>query len=84
MTKRHSQGVTTPASIVIERFGGIRAVAEALSLERTAVQRWTYDKPKGTGGTVPQKHWAPLMERARQIGIELQADDLLPPNVRAS
>lgn len=74
----------TPVSIVIERFGSIRAVAEALALERTAVQRWTYARPKGTGGTIPQKHWAPLMERARKAGIELQADDLMPPNVKAS
>lgn len=73
----------TPAQIVISRFDGIKAVADVLDLERTAVQRWTYDRPKGTGGTVPQKHWSRLLTVAAERNIQLQTDDLLPSGLRA-
>lgn len=73
---------TSPASIVIDRFGGIKAVADTLGLERTAVQRWNYPHPRGTGGSVPQRHWAKLIEGARASGIDLAPDDLLPPALR--
>lgn len=75
--------LSSPASIVIDRFGGIKAVADVLDLERTAVQRWNYPSPKGTGGMVPQRHWPRLIESAREAGITLSPDDLLPPDLRA-
>lgn len=74
----------TPASIVIQRFGGIKAVADVLGLERTAVQRWTYGRDKGTGGTVPQKHWNRLLTAAAESGLSLEANDLLPSELRAA
>lgn len=52
----------TPASEIIERLGGNKAVADLLGLERTAVQRWTYQPPKGLGNKVPMRHWAALAE----------------------
>lgn len=76
--------IDSPASIVIQRFGGIKAVADALGLERTAVQRWTYGKDKGTGGTVPQKHWNRLLMAAAERDVALEANDLLPSDLRAA
>jgi hypothetical protein len=71
----------TPASAIIERCGGFKSVADMLGLERTAVQRWTYAPPKGTGEQVPSKHWAPLIEAARERGIEVRLSELMPDDV---
>ena len=68
----------TPASQIIERCGGFKAVAEWLGLERTAVQRWTYPHPKGTGERVPMKHWTALVEVARAHGFEVSLAEMMP------
>jgi hypothetical protein len=71
----------TPASEIVARCGGFKAVADWLGLERTAVQRWTYEPPKGTGEQVPMKHWAPLIDAARKHGIEITLAELMPAEV---
>lgn len=71
----------TPASAIIERCGGFKAVADWLGLERTAVQRWTYAPPKGSGEQVPMKHWSGLIEAARAHGVEVTLQELMPPEV---
>lgn len=71
----------TPASEIITRCGGFKTVADWLGLERTAVQRWTYPAPKGTGEQIPMKHWAGLMARAGAAGIELKLSELMPDDV---
>jgi len=53
-----------PASEIIARLGGNKAVADLLGLERTAVQRWTYEPPKGLGNRVPMRHWSTLVEKS--------------------
>lgn len=70
-----------PASEIIARCGGPKAVADWLGLERTAVQRWTYDPPKGTGKQIPVKHWAPLISAAKAAGITILVSELLPEDV---
>lgn len=35
-----------------------------LGLERTAVQRWTYQPPRGLGDKVPMRHWTALVEKS--------------------
>ena len=74
--------IERPAEIVISRFGGRKAVADAIGQERTSVQRWTYDPPNGTGGKVPTRHWARLIESAKAQGIDLDLTDLLPADLR--
>lgn len=54
----------TPASEIIRRLGGNKAVADMLGLERTAVQRWTYQPPRGLGDKVPMRHWTALVEKS--------------------
>jgi hypothetical protein len=71
----------TPASKIIERCGGFKVVADWLGLDRSAVQRWTYEHPKGTGEQVPLKHWTPLIEAAAQAGVEIKPSELMPPEV---
>ncbi|MCR5876957.1 helix-turn-helix domain-containing protein [Phenylobacterium sp. J367] len=48
----------------MERLGGFKAVADQLGITRNAVQRWTYDAPRGHNNRVPQKHWATLVEKS--------------------
>lgn len=68
------------ASEIIERCGGFRAVAERLGLDRSGVQRWTYEAPKGTGNRIPAQHWAPIIRMAREKGLALELNDLAPPD----
>jgi len=71
----------TTATDIIKRCGGFKAVADWLGLERTAVQRWTYPHPKGTGDQIPMKHWAPLIEAAAANGKEVTLTELMPEDV---
>lgn len=68
----------TPASKIIERCGGFKVVADWLGLDRSGVQRWTYEPPRGTGERVPTQHWAPLIRKARENGVEIELDELVP------
>jgi hypothetical protein len=71
----------TPASDIIARCGGFKTVADWLGLERTAVQRWTYPAPKGTGEQIPMKHWSVLIEAARAHGVDVTLAELMPADV---
>lgn len=73
----------TPASDIIARCGGPKTVADWLGLERTAVQRWTYAPPKGTGQKVPMRHWSALIAAAAKNGHEVTLAELMPSDVAA-
>ncbi len=64
-----------PASNIIELCGGTAAVAQWLGIDRSWVLRWTHPRDKGgTGGLVPSRHQAPLLERARAEGVQLSPE----------
>lgn len=66
-----------PAATVIEKLGGPDAVSAATGTSYTAPYRWMAPVDKGgTGGRIPQKHWAALIALAGQKGVPLTADDL--------
>lgn len=67
------------ASEIIKRCGGFKAVADHLGMDRSGVQRWTYDTTKGTGDRIPTQHWAAIILLARQNGLEIDLQDLAPP-----
>lgn len=71
----------TPASEIIRRVGGFKTVADWLGLDRSAVQRWTYDPPKGAGEQVPLKHWTTLIAKAAEAGHEIKLSELMPEDV---
>jgi hypothetical protein len=73
--------MTTPASEIVKRCGGNKAVADWLGLERTAVQRWQYDSPKGLNNRIPMKHWTALIQRAAEHGVEISLDELMTEEV---
>lgn len=72
-----------PAGAVIDKCGGVGAVAKALGLSRSTVWRWTQpcadaDQQGQTGGLVPSQHQRPLLDWAAANGIRLTPSMLIP------
>jgi hypothetical protein len=68
-----------PAATIIARLGGERVVSEITGRAYTAPYRWQHPLEKGgTGGLIPQKLHAKLLDYARANGIELTPADFLP------
>ena len=64
------------AQTLIDKLGGIDAVANATGVDKSRVYRWTYPQERGgTGGDIPRKHWSNLIIAARNKGIELTHSD---------
>lgn len=68
----------TPAEVVIDVFGGVRATARVAEVNPSTVCRWL--KPRqhgGTGGMVPTEHMQHLLEAALAMGKLLTAEHLV-------
>lgn len=65
-----------PAYTVIEKLGGKSTVSEQLGLDKSTLSRWCQPKPDGTGGVIPQRHWAGLMEMARAKRVRITLEEL--------
>lgn len=65
-----------PAYTVIEKLGGKSTVAHELGLATSTLSRWCSPVPGGTGGTIPQKHWAQLMRLAQARRTRLTLKEL--------
>ncbi len=64
------------AQKIIEKFGGHKAVADALGLDITRVYRFTYDKSRGgTGGLIPAPHQQTLLQKAKELGVNITCSD---------
>ncbi len=75
----------TPADLLVEKFGGHKQVAEILGIDLSRIYRWTYPADAGgTGGLIPQKHQVPLLNKAKELGIELSPTDFFPQNVSSN
>lgn len=70
-----------PAQTIIRKLGGPSAVANLVGIHRTRVSSWQRAQARGgTGGRVPQGHIPTLLQAARERGVDLSADDFLPPD----
>lgn len=59
----------TPAEVVIDVFGGVRATARVVNVNASTVCRWLQPRTRGgTGGIVPETHHATLLEAAQATG----------------
>lgn len=68
-----------PASTIIRQLGGPNKVAGIVGVHRTRVSNWKRPKEDGgTGGAIPFKHVPTLLSAAKDLGIDLCADDFLP------
>ena len=66
----------TPAERVIKRCGGVAKTAAIVGRTQSVVHRWTYPKDKGgTGGTIPGKAQAKLLEAAARGEVDIRPDD---------
>lgn len=66
-----------PAYSVIEKLGGKSTVAEQLGLSKAQMTRWCAPADAGgTGGVIPQKYWAQLMQMARLQRVRITLKEL--------
>lgn len=66
-----------PGKAVPAAFGGPYKLARLLEVSPSTVWRWSVQRPKGTGGSIPSQWHAKLLKLARKQNIELQAADLV-------
>jgi len=66
----------TPGQVVLKVLGQTLAARE-LEIDQSTVWRWAQPKPKGSGGIVPARHHARLIEIARTHRKRLTAADLV-------
>ncbi len=77
----------TPAEVVIDTFGGIRATARIVDTAPSTVCRWLQPKKRGgTGGLVPQGYFAILMQTAKDQKRTLTLEHLVhgKPGIQTS
>lgn len=61
-----------PAATIIGALGGLSVVAKAAGVSVVTAQRWRFPVSNGgTGGFIPRKHHAVLIELAKERGIDL-------------
>lgn len=73
---------STQAKKIIDKFGGVRGLCDALAeqghpVEESTVYRWTYPitKRSGTGGLIPVCNIPYILRAARAHGIMLTDED---------
>lgn len=59
------------AKIVVEKFGGQTAIADLIGIKQSGVSYWVKQ------GTVPAKWHSILLEKAKELGIDLRAEDFI-------
>lgn len=65
-----------PANTIIERMGGLSAVAEVTKVTPHSVMRWRMPKVDGgTGGLIPSRHAEAILGAAREREIDLKPQD---------
>lgn len=62
----------SPASLVIEAFGGVRAAARVLGKSPSSVSRW-----QGGDGLIPSPVQAKIMQLVWERGLDLTSDELI-------
>lgn len=69
-----------PAQHVIAKLGGFAAVAKITGVHVSRVHRWTYTRESGgTGGVIPSRHQQPMLDFARESGVNLKPADFFEP-----
>jgi hypothetical protein len=66
-----------PANTIIQKFGGLSALAEVVGKASHTVMKWRMPKPQGTGGVIPHWHHEAILAAAVEKGIELEPADFL-------
>jgi hypothetical protein len=67
-----------PANSIIQRFGGLSALAEVVGKTTHTVMRWRMPRPQGTGGIIPHWHHEAIVSAAETRGIDLSGTGFVP------
>jgi hypothetical protein len=68
----------SPAKEVVQKLGGVRALARVLEINPSAVSRWMMPSAKGgTNGLIPQRHWPAILKHAKEEKVKVKLDDLV-------
>lgn len=70
-----------PAFSILQKLGGKSAVAAELHLSASTLSRWCSPRPKGTGGTIPQRYWDDLLLLAQRRKVAISPADLFAVRV---
>ena len=69
----------TQADRIIARFGGHRALADAVNRDVATVYKWSYPKARGgTDGLIPSSVMPEILKAAKEHGVFLSQSDLYP------
>lgn len=69
--------IQTPAQLVIDRFGGAKAVADALGIHIAQVYRWSTIGKRRPSGVIPSHYQTQLLQVAAERGVVLEASELV-------
>ncbi len=68
----------SPAEYVIHIFGGVRKCAREINRSPSSVSKWQAPKERrGCGGNIPSGAQRIILDRAKKLGLDLTADDLI-------
>lgn len=70
--------IQTQAQRIIAKFGGPYRLAKLIGCQPSTVYRWTYDRPRGTGGLIPADSMTDVLRAAAYLKLRLTAKDLDP------
>jgi hypothetical protein len=67
-----------PANTIIQKFGGLSALAEVAGVSAHSVMRWRTPRERGgTGGVIPHWHVPKLLAEAEKRKIKVRAADFV-------
>lgn len=73
-TEKVGSALKSPAEKIIEDFGGLTPLADAISRPVSTVQGWK------ERGRIPQDHWLQIIQAGQGRGIALGLNDFLAPS----
>jgi len=81
--KNNTPKYDTPAKRVLKKLGmtptmlAARLRDKGLPTKTSTVCRWSYESPRGTGGFIPQTYHKHVMDIAKDMKVDIRAEDLL-------
>ena len=66
------QTTKTPVQVVIEEFGGVRALGRAISKDPSAISKWA-----NRHGCIPATEQKKVLEKAWDLGYQISAHELI-------
>ncbi len=76
--KKKQEKPRTSADKIINKFKSPEILARMIDVDLSTIYRWTHTREKnGTGGCIPHTHHEAIVQAAKELGIEIVAEDLI-------